>query len=110
MQGDPPRAWARSVAADPWARHEASPLRRFLGGAPLAVALKLLVVSLLVGAMLVWLDIRPVDVYRYASDMLDRLWSLGFQSLRNFGDYMIAGAMIVLPVWLILRLLSFRGR
>jgi hypothetical protein len=108
---DPPRYWAKSATDVRWGPpQDASTLRRFIGGSPVAVALKLAIVSLLVGAMLVWLDIRPAEVYREISDLLTRVWALGFQSIRQFGDYMIAGAVIVVPVWLVLRLLSYRGR
>ena len=107
---EPPHYWAKSATDARWGQPDASPVRRFLGGSPFAVVLKLAIVSLLVGALLVWLDIRPVDVFRELSDMLDRLWALGFRSVREFGNYMIAGAIIVVPVWFILRLLSYRGR
>ncbi len=106
---EPPRYWAQSAAR--WRQQqENTPLRRFLGGSPLAVVFKLVVVSFLVGALLMWLNIRPADVFAELTDLLDRLWSLGFRSLRDFGDYIVAGAAIVIPVWLILRVLSFRGR
>ena len=110
---EPPRYWTRSAPAANWgasgARDE-SGLRRFLGGAPLVVALRLVVVSLIVGALLMWLDIRPADVFRELSDLAGRLWSLGFRSMEDFGTYIVAGAAIVVPVWLVLRLFSFRGR
>ena len=57
-----------------------------------------------------WLDIRPAEVFEQLTDLADRLWALGFRSIRDLGDYIVAGAAIVVPVWLILRLLSFRGR
>ena len=105
-----PRYWAKSATSTPWGAQDATPLRRFIGGSPLSVFLKLAVVSLMVGALLVWLDIRPADVFREVTDLLDRLWALGFRSVREFGNYMIAGAVIVIPVWFVLRLLSYRGR
>lgn len=105
---DQPHYWTR--ADSPWRRDETTPLRRFLGGAPLVVAMKLAVVSLIVGALLVWLDIRPTDVVRLFSAAVQRLYDLGFASVRAFGDYMLAGALIVVPTWLVLRLLSYRGR
>ena len=106
---EPPRYWAQSAAR--WRQQqENTPLRRFLGGSPTAVLVKLAVVSLIVGALLMWLNIRPADVFAELSDLLNRLWALGFRSLRDFGDYIVAGAAIVIPVWLVLRLLSFRGR
>ena len=110
---EPPRYWTRSAPAAGWnrnGRRDESGLRRFLGGAPLVVVVRLALVSLIVGALLMWLDIHPADVYRELSDVLDRLWALGFRSIANFGSYIVAGAVIVIPVWLILRLFSFRGR
>jgi hypothetical protein len=107
-QAEPPRYWTKS--ASPWGAQDVSPLRRFIGGSPAAVLLKLVAVSLLVGALLVWLDIRPADVFSAISDLIDRLWALGFRSIREFGNYLIAGAVIVVPVWFVLRLLSYRGR
>ncbi len=110
---EPPRYWTRSAPAAAWGtngRRDETGLRRFLGGSPLVVALRLVVVSLIVGALLMWLDIRPADVYRELSDLFGRLWALGFRSIRDFGSYIVAGAIIVVPVWLVLRLFSYRGR
>ena len=110
---EPSRTWARGAPPAGWGpdrRRDDSALRRFLGGAPLVVAARLVVVSLVVGALLMWLNIRPADVYRELSDLADRLWTLGFRSVRDFGAYIVAGAIIVVPVWLVLRLFSYRGR
>ena len=110
---DPPRYWTRSAPTAGWgpkrARDEPT-LHRFLGGAPLVVAARLAVVSLIVGALLMWLNIRPDDVYGEIVALLDSVWALGFRSLRDFGTYLVAGAVIVVPVWLVLRLFGYRGR
>ena len=109
QQTDTQHYWAQSAAR--WRQQQNdTPLHRFLGGSPLAVIVRLAVVSLLVGALLMWLDIRPAEVFQQLTDVLDRLWALGFRSIRDMGDYLVAGAIIVVPVWLILRLLSYRGR
>lgn len=109
QQTDPPRYWAQSAAR--WRQQQNDTrLRRFIGGSPAAVVIKLIVVSFIVGALLMWLDIRPADVFRELSDMIDRVWAVSFRSLRDFGNYIVAGAAIVIPVWLVLRLLSYRGR
>ena len=71
---------------------------------------KLILVSLIVGALLMWLHITPADVFEELASLVGRLYNLGFQSLRDFGTYIVAGAVIVVPVWLVIRLLSFRGR
>ena len=109
QQTEPRHYWAQSAAR--WRQpQDDTPLRRFLGGSPAAVVLRLVVVSILVGALLMWLGIRPADVFQQVTELSDRLWALGFRSVRDLGDYIIAGAAIVVPVWLILRLLSYRGR
>ena len=48
-----------------------TPLNRFLGGSPGGVFLRLLFVSLIVGAFLMWLDIRPWDVFRGLKQLVE---------------------------------------
>ncbi|WGJ16104.1 DUF6460 domain-containing protein [Methylocapsa sp. D3K7] len=84
-------------------------LNRFLGGSPGGVFLRLVFVSLIVGAFLMWLDIRPIDIFRGIKDLIDRIWGLGFDAIREIGNYILAGAAIVIPVWLVLRLMNMRN-
>lgn len=81
---------------------------RLLGGPPIAVFMRLLFVSLVVGALLMWLDIRPFEVFYALRRLVDRLWYLSWDSIRAVLDYVIAGALLVVPCWLVLRLLSYR--
>jgi len=90
-------------------RPEETALNRFLGGSPGGVFLRLLFVSLIVGAFLMWLDIRPWDIFRGLKQLVDRIWDLGFDAIREIADYIVAGAAIVVPVWLVLRLMNMRG-
>ena len=85
-------------------------LENFLGGTPAAVFTKLLFVSLVVGALLMWFDIRPGDIFRGVQDFLNRIYALGFGAVRELFNYVIAGAVIVVPAWFILRLLNVGGR
>jgi hypothetical protein len=87
-----------------------SALERFLGGSPAAVATKLLFVSLVVGALLAWLDIHPGDILRGIDDFVHRLYALGFGAMRELLDYLLAGAAVVVPIWIILRLLHLGSR
>jgi hypothetical protein len=89
--------------------HQDTPLTRFLGGSPGSVFLRLFFVSLIVGALFMWLDIRPVDIFRGIADLFHRLSRLGFDAIREIVDYVLVGAAIVVPVWLVLRLLNMRG-
>jgi hypothetical protein len=90
-------------------RPEETALIRFLGGPPGGVFLRLLFVSLIAGAFLMWLDIRPWDILRGLKELVDRIWGLGFDAIREIADYILAGAAIVVPVWLVLRLMNMRN-
>jgi Family of unknown function (DUF6460) len=91
------------------APHDESTLNRFLGGSPGGVFLRLLFVSLIVGAFLMWLEISPLDIFRGLRQLIDRIWGLGFDAIRVVADYILAGAAIVVPVWLVLRLMNMRN-
>ena len=86
-----------------------TPAQRFFGGPPLAVLLRLVFVSLVVGALLVWLDVDPMDLVRGVVRAFDRLWAMGFEAFGQVGRYILAGAVIVVPVWFVMRLLTMRG-
>ncbi len=79
---------------------------RFLGGSPLSVALRLLIISLLVGVLLSWLDIRPLDIVDGFEDLFRWAWGSVFGSLDRAFDYVLLGAAIVVPVFLLSRLLK----
>ena len=82
-----------------------STLNRFLGGSPVAVALKLALVSFLVGWFLLWLDFTPGEVWTWVRDLAITAW----QSLGGFTDTIIVGAMVVVPVFLLMRIMAVRG-
>ena len=105
----PVNHWTAS-APEPnrWRRPE-TPLSRLLGGKPASVLTRLFVLSLIVGALLMWLDIRPVDIFQGLQHFINRIFRLGFDALRELGEYFLAGAVIVVPIWLVLRLLNMRG-
>ncbi|MBL8581906.1 MAG: hypothetical protein JNL61_06750 [Rhizobiaceae bacterium] len=85
-----------------------SALNRFLGDTPLRVALKLVVVSFLVGMVMNAFGWSPMDVYYGIRNFVLDLWHMGFAALGRFGAYMVLGAAVVIPAFLIIRLLSYR--
>jgi Family of unknown function (DUF6460) len=86
-----------------------SNLQRFLGGAPAAVLAKLIFLSLLVGAFMAFLGVTPVGLLDRLGRMVRSVLDLGFDSLREIGRWLLYGAMIVVPLWLLSRLFA-RGR
>ncbi len=84
------------------------PVTRFLGDSPLRIALKLIVVSFLVGIVMSTFGWSPVDVYYGIRDFLLDIWHMGFSAIDRFVGYLILGAAIVIPAFLILRIISYR--
>ena len=86
-----------------------SNLQRFLGGSPAAVLVKLVFLSLLVGAFMSFLGVTPAGLISRVWRMIQAVLDLGFDSLREVGRWIVYGAIIVVPLWLLSRLAS-RGR
>ena len=87
-------------------------LRRFLGGSPLAVALRLILLSILVGVVLATIGFDPWNILRSIELLFRRIWDLGFDAVNWLWRYFLLGAVIVIPLWLLMRVFggSPRGR
>ncbi|MCG7507629.1 DUF6460 domain-containing protein [Mesorhizobium retamae] len=85
-----------------------SALTRFLGDTPLKVLLKLLVVSFLVGIVMSAFGWSPLDVIYGIRNFFVDLWNLGFRAVDRFVGYILLGAAIVIPAFILLRLASYR--
>ncbi|MGW9329675.1 DUF6460 domain-containing protein [Bosea sp. (in: a-proteobacteria)] len=83
-------------------------IERFLGGSVLSVLVRLLFISLLVGAAMAFLGLSPTGLYESALRFVRSLGNLGFGAVREVGGWAVAGALIVIPLWLISRLFASR--
>ena len=81
-----------------------SSLERFLGGSPLGVMVRLLVLSLIVGFAMSVFGIEPQDVIDGTINLLHDAMRDGFGVFRNLGAYALTGAVLVVPIWLLIRL------
>jgi polyferredoxin len=81
-------------------------LQRFMGGSPAQVLLRLIVISLIVGIVLSALGISPYDIVHNAQQMVRRVWNMGFGAIEWVWQYFLLGAVIVIPVWIVIRLLN----
>jgi hypothetical protein len=79
---------------------------RFFGGSPLAVIGRLILVSILVGVVLSALGLDPFDIVQSLERLVQSLWNLGFDAFRWVWRYLLLGAVIVVPIWLILRVIN----
>ena len=86
-------------------------LYRFLGGSPLAVAFRLILLSILVGVVLAAIGFDPWNILRSIELLFQRIWNLGFDAVNWLWRYFLLGAVIVIPLWLLMRLFGTpRGR
>lgn len=84
--------------------------KTFLGGSPMAVLVRLLVLSLIVGVILSALGITPQNFFFQINVLLQRIYDLGFGAFQSIVEYLVLGAMVVVPIWLIARLLKTAQR
>lgn len=84
-------------------------LQRFLGGSPGGVLVRLVFLSILVGALMAFLGITPLSLIDGIVNFIHRIFGRGLETLIEVGHWLLYGAIVVVPIWLILRLTS-RGR
>ncbi|MEO0635434.1 MAG: DUF6460 domain-containing protein [Pseudomonadota bacterium] len=87
-----------------------STLSRFLGGSPVAVVVKLALISLLVGGVMAAMGWQPIDIVYAIIDFVRGIWNLGFGAVQAFGEYLLLGAVVVVPLFILMRLVSWRSR
>ncbi len=81
-------------------------MERFFGGSPAAVILQLAIASVIIGVVLSFFGFNPNDLY----EAIVRLWHwISFDILEKVLRYLVLGAIIVVPLWLLSRILSFFG-
>jgi hypothetical protein len=81
-------------------------LTRFLGGTPLSVAFRLILLSILVGVVLAAIGFDPYNILRSIELLFRRLWDLGFDAINWLWRYFLLCAVIVIPIWFLSRVFS----
>src|SRR5205085_1883876 len=79
---------------------------KIFGGSPLAVLARLALVSILVGVVLSALGLDPFDIVRSIQRLIESIWNLGFDAFRWLWRYLLLGAVIVVPIWLLMRIFN----
>ena len=83
-------------------------MNNFLGDTPFRIFLKLAIVSLVVGVVMRSFGWTAMDVVSAIRSFFVRIWNMGFSAIEQFADYLILGAAVVIPAFLILRLFAMR--
>lgn len=81
---------------------------RVLGDRPASLIIKLIFVSLIVGAAMALLGLSPQSIVRGAMRFIRSIWDMGFDALHEIASWVFAGALIVIPVWVVVRVLGNR--
>jgi hypothetical protein len=91
-----------------------NPIARITGGSPLRTLVWLVVMSIVVGFVLETIGLDPFRFVRGLVANFDRFvdWvtHLGVDAVMSLLRYLIWGAVVVVPIWLIMRLTGSRGR
>src|SRR5215470_7185783 len=77
---------------------------RFLGGPPLAVLARLVLLSIVVGVILSAAGLDPWNILRSVEKLIREVWDMGFDAVRWLWRYFLLGAALVVPIWLLVRL------
>jgi hypothetical protein len=86
-------------------------MTKVLGGSPLAVLGRLVLVSILVGVVLAALGLDPFDIISSVERLIRSIWNMGFDAFRWLWRYFLLGAVIVIPIWIFMRVVNTpRGR
>jgi hypothetical protein len=83
-------------------------LERALGGSPLSVVVKLTFLSLIVGAIMAFLGVTPRNLFTAIGNFVSSILDMGTDAIREVAQWVLAGALVVIPVWLLVRLLGRR--
>jgi hypothetical protein len=84
---------------------ESNYVSRFFGGPPLSVIFRLILLSILIGVILQVLGLDPWNIFDSLRRLVRRVWDMGFDALRWLWRYLMLGAVVVVPIWLIVRLM-----
>ena len=81
-------------------------LTRFFGGSPGPVLLRLIGLSVVVGIIMSALNLHPRQLLNHIIAMVEHIYYMGFDAIQWAVEYFLLGALIVFPIWLIMRLLK----
>ena len=76
---------------------------KVFGGSPLGVLVRLILVSILVGVVLSAFGLDPFDIWHSIERLVRTIWNMGFDAVHWLWRYFLLGAVIVIPIWLIMR-------
>lgn len=84
-------------------------LNRILGDTPGRVLIRLVFLSLVAGVVMAALGLEPYDIVDSIAGFMEGIWNMGFSAVEKAFRYFLLGAVIVIPAWILLRILKVGG-
>jgi len=81
----------------------------FFGGSPLGVVVRLVLLSVVVGVILSAIGFDPWNIMRSIETLVRAIWEMGFDAVAWLWRYFLLGAVLVVPIWLVVRLAKSAG-
>jgi len=79
-------------------------VHRFFGGPPLTIIVRLILLSILVGVVMAALGFDPTNIIPSIERAVIHVWSMGWDAVTWAWRYFLLGAILVVPIWFIVRL------
>jgi hypothetical protein len=80
--------------------------QQFFGDSIAGTLLRLVLLSIVVGIVFSVLGITPFNLIERMQQLVSRIIDLGFDAIRSAFTYFLLGAVVVIPVWFVVRLLK----
>lgn len=87
---------------------ENNELTRFFGGSPAWVLVRLVLLSVVVGVIMAALGIDPRNILSSLERMVRGLFSFSFEAVERLWRYFLLGAVVVIPLWILMRVFGRR--
>jgi hypothetical protein len=76
---------------------------RFFGGSPGWVIIRLILLSIVIGVLLSALGLDPWNIVESVERLIRWIYNLGWDAVEWIWRYFVLGAVLVIPIWLIVR-------
>ncbi|MBS7536904.1 integrase [Ancylobacter sonchi] len=84
-------------------------ISRLMGGSPLWVLVRLVILSVVIGVIMSALGLDPLNILESLQRLVHGLFGFGFEAVEKLWRYFLLGAVVVVPLWLIMRVAQ-RGK
>ncbi|MFM7084224.1 MAG: DUF6460 domain-containing protein [Hyphomicrobium sp.] len=89
-----------------WMKMKEIDWKTILGGRPLSILFRLILTSIVVGIVLDTLGINLRNFFYRFHELLRFVYDLGLDAVHWVFDYFLLGAILVVPLWILSRLLK----